>query len=180
MIRNLPLPGSWTYTRWPTRETCQPAGTPIENLVRSWYQENPAGSAPDPLPLLLLGGAAVGPDGAELPLVGWVAGGAVAAFGVASEPTRWPGAPPDATPMAAASAATAAIPLIKAKSHHKRRCLRRGNPPGVGGSGAGDCPVGTCPGGSTAGIRAGSRPVLSFTAICCGRVAAAIFSGALC
>jgi len=179
MIRNLPLSGSWTYTRWPTCETCQPAGTPIENPVRSWYQKNPAGSAPDPLALLLPGRAEAGPEGADLPVLGCVAERAVDAFVAAGEPVRSPGEPPDMTPIPVTSAATAAAPPMKPKSHRERRCLRRGEPSG-GGSGARDCPAGWCPSGSRPGIRAGSPPVLPFAADCCGRVAATLFSGALC
>jgi hypothetical protein len=176
MIRNLPLPGSWTCTRWPTRETCQPAGTPIENPVRSWYQKNPAGSAPDPLLLLLPGGADAGLEGAAVPVLGCLAEWAVDAFVAAGEPIRWPGEPPARPPIAATSAAA---PPIIPKIHRERGRLRRGNPPGAG-SGAGDCPDGACRWGSSPGIRAGSRPVPSFTAICCGRVVAVIFSLALC
>lgn len=174
MIRNLPLLGSRTYTRWPTCETCQPAGTPIENPVRSWYQKNPAGSAPDPLPPLLPGGAEAGPEGAAVLVLGCVAEPTVDAFAAAGEPVRWPGEPSEMTLIATTSATTAATPPTKAESHRKRRCLRRGNPPG-GGLGGGDVPMEFQP-----GMRAGSGPVPSVTAVCCGRVAAVILSGARC
>src|SRR5689334_4471764 len=108
MIRNLPLSGSWTYTRWPTCDTCQPAGTPSENPVRSWCQKNPAGSAPDPLALLLPGRAEAGPDGADLPVLGCVAERAVDAFVAAGEPVRSHGEPPDMTTIPVTSDGSAA------------------------------------------------------------------------